>query len=60
MRLIYSLILFRYGIQPDFVLNHSPQPPVAMVSEPVASDLGCIINRMKAEANDWSLNQAVT
>jgi len=51
MRLIHRLILLRYGIRPDFVLNRDPEPPDA-ASEPVAADLRRIINALKAEAFD--------
>lgn len=52
MRLIHRLILLRYNIPPDFVLNHGSEPPGAMASQPVAADLRRIVNAMKAEAYD--------
>ncbi len=52
MRLIHRLILLRYGISPDFVLNRDPEPPDAAASEPVAADLRRIVNALKAEAFD--------
>lgn len=50
LRLIHRLILLRYGIPPDFVLNEGPQPGGKML--PVAADLQRIMNAMKAEAYD--------
>jgi len=52
MRLIHRLILLRYGIPSNFVLNSEPLPPMAMAAKPVAADLKRIINEMKAEAYD--------
>jgi hypothetical protein len=52
MRLIHRLILSRYGIPPDFVLNHGPEPVDAAASEPVATGLRRIINALKDEAFD--------
>jgi len=52
MRLIHRLILLRYNIPPDFVLNHGSEPPGAMASQPVAADLRRIVTAMKAEAYD--------
>ncbi len=52
MRLIHRLILLRYGIPPDFVLNDGPEPPGATPSEPVAADLRRIVNAMKDVAYD--------
>ena len=52
VRLIHRLILLRYGISPDFVLNRDPEPVDAVASEPVAADLRRIINALKAEAFD--------
>ncbi len=52
MRLIHRLILLRYGIPPDFVLNLGPEPDGTMTLEPVAADMRRIINVLKAEAYD--------
>jgi len=52
MRLIHRLILLRYRIPPDFVLNAGPEPDGAMAPEPVATDMRRIINSLKAEAYD--------
>jgi hypothetical protein len=52
MRLIHRLILLRYGIPPDFVLNSGPEPDGTMASQPVAADLRRIVNALKAEAYD--------
>lgn len=50
LRLIHRLILLRYHIPPDFVLNGGPEPAGKML--PVAAELQRIINAMKAEAYD--------
>ena len=52
MRLIHRLILLRYGIPPDFVLNLGPEPDGTMTLEPVAADMRRIVNALKAEAYD--------
>ena len=52
MRLLHRLILLRYGIPPDFVLNSGSEPNGTMASEPVAADLHRIVNALKAEAYD--------
>ncbi|MEK7786063.1 MAG: DUF547 domain-containing protein [Chloroflexota bacterium] len=54
MRLIHRLLLMRYGIRPNFVLNSGPEPDGVMASVPVAADTlrGRIINVLKAEAFD--------
>ncbi len=52
MRLIHRLILLRYGIPPDFVLNSGPEPDRTMALEPVAADMRRIVNALKAEAYD--------
>lgn len=52
MRLIHRLILLRYGIPPNFVLNAGPEPGGTMTLEPVAADLRRLVNALKAEAYD--------
>lgn len=52
MRLIHRLLLLRYGIPPNFVLNPGPEPDGAMALEPVAADMRRIVNALKAEAYD--------
>lgn len=52
MRLIHRLILLRYGIPPDFVLNLGPEPDGTMTLEPVAADMRRIVNALRAEAYD--------
>ena len=52
MRLIHRLILLRYRIPPDFVLNSGPEPDSTMPLEPVAADMRRIVNALKAEAYD--------
>ncbi len=52
MRLIHRLILLRYGIPPDFVLNAGLEPDGVTASVPVATDLRRIVNALKAEAYD--------
>lgn len=53
MRLIHRLLLLRYGIPIDFVLNNSgPEPGGAMAPEPVAADMRRLVNTLKAEAYD--------
>src|SRR5574341_1253399 len=52
MQLIHRLILLRYGIPPDFVLNPGPEPNGTIASEPVAADMHRIVNALKAEAYD--------
>ncbi len=52
MRLIHRLILMRYGIPPDFVLNSGSEPGGTMASQLVAADLRRIVNTLKAEAYD--------
>lgn len=46
MRFIHRLILLRYGIPPDFVLNAGPEPDGATASEPVAADLRRRVNAL--------------
>jgi hypothetical protein len=52
MRLIHRLILLRYRIPANFVLNRDPEPSGMAGSVPVASDLRRIVNAMKAESFD--------
>jgi len=52
MRLIHRLILLRYGVPPNFVLNRDSELPDAAASGVVAADLRRIINALKAEAFD--------
>ena len=57
MRLIHRLLLWRYGIALDFVLNFGPEPEGEMSALPLAADLYRLVNRMKAEAYDSDHNQ---
>ncbi len=50
MRWIHRLILLRYRIRPDSVLNHGPAPAGSML--PVAADLNRIVHAMEIEAYD--------
>ena len=52
MRLIHRLLLLRYGIPPNFVLNSGLEPDRTMASEPAAAGMRRIINVLKAEAFD--------
>jgi hypothetical protein len=52
MRLTHRLLLLRYGIPPNFVLNSGPEPDGAMAPEPAATDMRRIVNALKAEAFD--------
>ena len=52
VRLIHRLLLWRYAIPPDFVLNSGPEPEGEMSMLPLAVDLSRLANLMKAEAYD--------
>ncbi len=52
MRFIHRLLLLRYGIPQDFVLNSGPMPDDILASKPVAADLRQMVSTLKAEAYD--------
>ncbi|HEX9803650.1 MAG TPA: DUF547 domain-containing protein [Gammaproteobacteria bacterium] len=52
MRLIHRLILKRYGIPPDSVLNRGSSPPLSAGSREIATDLRRIIGTLKVEGFD--------
>lgn len=51
-RFIHRLLLWRYGIPSDFVLNSAPEPVGEMSNRPLAGELYRLANSMKAEAYD--------
>lgn len=52
LRFIHRLLLWRYGIPPDFVLNSGPFPEGEISALPEVTDLYRLANLMKAEAYD--------
>ena len=52
VRFIHRLLLWRYGIPVDFVLNSGQEPEGEMSILPLAADLYRLTNLMKAEAYD--------
>ncbi|MBM4422354.1 MAG: DUF547 domain-containing protein [Chloroflexi bacterium] len=52
MRLIHRLLLLRYGIPADFVLNSGAEPDGVAASGPAAAEIRRIANTLKAEAFD--------
>ncbi len=57
VRLIHRLILRRYDIPPDSVLNRGSSPPVSAGSREIATDLRRIIGTLKVEGFDEAVGR---
>ena len=57
MRLIHRLILKRYGIPPDSVLNRGSSPLVSAGSKEIATDLRRVIGTLKVEGFDEAVRR---